>query len=184
MNVLLCYVFSSFCIVIVASGRLQVTMNGPLEPCPGSENQKLILDDLKFMQRSSDNFTLNGKFVITETINGPISLQILSKKYERGIWVNSLLNQNINDLCTEMEKKDRAEWYKMFDEWTDNKKCPLIQKEGEFKDFPTYNSKTAPKTIPPNFYGKYKTEGRFYQYVDEERVEMACYIVEFEMANV
>lgn len=55
---------------------------------------------------------------------------------------------------------------------------------GEFKELVTYNSEKAPKVLPPNFYGKYKTEGRFYQHVNDEKLEIACYIVEFEMANV
>lgn len=38
-----------------------------------------------------------------------------------------MLNQNIKDVCEEMEKEQRAEWLKMFDEWTINKKCPFIK---------------------------------------------------------
>lgn len=38
-----------------------------------------------------------------------------------------MLNQNINDLCTEMDKEKRADWLKVFDEWTINKKCPFIK---------------------------------------------------------
>lgn len=56
-----------------------------------------------------------------------LKIRIMSKKYERGTWVNSMLNQNINDICKEMEKEKRPDWLKMFDEWTNDKKCPMIQ---------------------------------------------------------
>lgn len=49
-------------------------MNGPVENCPDFENAKLILSGLKFTQKSDDDFTLNGKYVITEQIDGPISV--------------------------------------------------------------------------------------------------------------
>lgn len=55
-------------------------MNGPIENCPDFQNAKLILSDLKFVQKSSDDFTLNGKYVIKETINGPINVSVQQQK--------------------------------------------------------------------------------------------------------
>ncbi|KAJ6638487.1 hypothetical protein Bhyg_11222 [Pseudolycoriella hygida] len=183
MKVLLCYMFLSFCIFTVAP-TLQVTMNGPFESCPDLKNTKLELTGLKFIQKTDNDFTLNGKYVIKETINGPISLKINSKKYERGTWVNSMLNQNIQDLCSEMEKEEKQdEWIRMFQEWTANKKCPFVKKQGEYKDFYVFNSKNAPDILPPNIYGKYKSEARFYQTINGDLMEFGCFIVYLELAN-
>lgn len=60
----------------------------------------------------------------------------------------------------------------------------IWQKEGEYKDFVTFNSKNRNDLLPPNFYGKYQTEGRFYQMVNGDMVAFGCFIVYFELANV
>lgn len=58
-------------------------MDGPIENCPDFDNTKLILSNLKFTQKSSDDFTLNGKYIIHETIEGPITV---SRKTENNFF--------------------------------------------------------------------------------------------------
>lgn len=59
-----------------------------------------------------------------------------------------------------------------------------FQKEGEYNDLEIFSSKKSPEVLPPSFYGKYKSEGRFYQNVNGDLVEFGCFIVSFELANV
>lgn len=59
-----------------------------------------------------------------------------------------------------------------------------FQKEGEYNEFVIFNSTKSTEALPPNFYGKYKSEARFYRTVNGDMVQFACFLVGFELANV
>lgn len=59
-----------------------------------------------------------------------------------------------------------------------------LQKEGEYKDFEMFNAKKTQEALPANFYGKYKGEAQFYEKVNRQWVQFACFRVEFEIASV
>lgn len=55
---------------------MQVTMNDPMYPCPDFDDNKMKINltGVMFTQNPDDACTLNGKYTIAETIDGPISV--------------------------------------------------------------------------------------------------------------
>lgn len=163
--------------------------------------------ELEFEQTSDNDYAMNGNIKIRETVDGPISIKIETKKLERGEWVSTYFNQFFPDICEEMAKEDPQKWVELFKMLTPNGLCPFVEVSHviifefindvlkryiyiffqtlyPFEDYRFESDSKATKMIPPTLYGEYMSEFRIQVIGEDDTIkDISCAIAKFELAR-
>ncbi|CAH0393439.1 unnamed protein product [Bemisia tabaci] len=147
---------SLICVYILLSETLgiSITLVGKIENCPGFENKKLSVKDVKLERVTQDINGLAGTFEILEDVPGPLKIKLTFYKFMKGKWVY-FYERLFHDFCKRMEEEGQV--WTIFTKAANLTSCPILKGDYKLK----YSSLTLKSFTLNQLSGNYRVTIEF-----------------------